>query len=253
MGYEGFAAVEEVGVAEVAEAFGHAHVEPDAEVGLGAGAADAVQDGALIPPDAGGEDGGFAEDVGVVERDGERDEGTEGGASDGGVGRVGEGAEGFVDEGLGIASVGVLGHAADAGVGDADEDEGLDFVGGGEGVGGEVGLPGAVGDEGGAGVDEVLAVVEIEDGEAALGVEEVGFGEVDGDVTAAGEVAGMEVLQAEEAWVFVEFAGLVFAGREGLEGVGVGFHACDYLTGDRSGRATAVGGFKCISGGGMSE
>lgn len=72
------AVVEEVGVAEVAEAFGCAHVEPDAEVGFGAGAADAVKDGALVPPDAGREDGGFAEDVGVVEGEGEGDEATEG-------------------------------------------------------------------------------------------------------------------------------------------------------------------------------
>ena len=59
-----------------------------------------MQDGALIPPDAGGEDGDFAEGVGVIECDGEGDEGAEGGASDGGVGGVGECAEGFVDEGF---------------------------------------------------------------------------------------------------------------------------------------------------------
>ena len=140
--------------------------------------------------------------------------------------------------------MGVLGHTADAGVGDADEDDGFDFVGGGEGVGGGVDLPGAVGDEGGAGVDEVLAVVQIEDGEAAGGVGEIGFGEVDRDVAAAGEEAGAEVLQAEIARVFVERAGLVDAGGEGLECVGVWIHACDYLTGEGTGRATAVRGFK---------
>ena len=51
----------------MAEAFGGAHIEPDAEVGFGAGAADAMENGALIPPDAGGEDGDLAEDVGIVE------------------------------------------------------------------------------------------------------------------------------------------------------------------------------------------
>jgi hypothetical protein len=251
-------AVEEVGVAEMAEAFGHAHVEPDAEVGFGAGAPDAVQDGSLIPPDAGREDGGFAEDVGVVECYRQRNQTSERRTADGGVGRVGEGAEGFVDEGFelvdeeaavagtfaaaptGIAGVGVLGHAADAGVGDADEDDGFDFVGSGEGVGGAVDLPGAVGDEGGAAVDEVLAVVEIEDGEATGGlvrggVGEVGFGEVDGDVAAAGEEAGAEVLEAEEARVFVELAGLVFAGRERLEVVCGEVHAGGYFTGVGSG------------------
>ena len=64
------AAVEEVGVAEVAEAFACAHVEPEAEVGFGAGAADAVEDGALVPPDAGAHDGGLGEDVRVVEGEG---------------------------------------------------------------------------------------------------------------------------------------------------------------------------------------
>lgn len=133
-------------------------------------------------------------------------------------------AAAFAAAAPGIAGVGVLGHAADAGVGDADEDDGFDFVGAGEGVGSGVGLPGAMGDEGGAAVDEVLAVVEIEDGEAALGVGEIGFGEVGDDVAAVGEEAGAEVLQAEEARVVVELAGLVFAGREGREGVvgGVG-------------------------------
>lgn len=236
------AAVEEVGVAEVAEAFGGSHVEPDAEVGFGAGTSDAVEDGSLIPPDAGGEDGDFGEDVGVVEGDGERDEAAEGGASDGGVGGVGEGAEGAVDEGLefvdeeatvagtvssvtaGIAGVGVFCHPPNAGVVDADEDDGLDLVGAGEGVGCGVGLPGAVSDEGGSAIDEVLAVLEIEDGEAAGwlvrgGVGEIGFGKIDDDVATGREEAGAEVVEAKETRVVVEAAGLVLSGRERGEGV----------------------------------
>ena len=142
----------------------------------------------LVPPDAGGHDGELAEDVGVVEAEGEGDEAAERGAAEGGVLRAGEGAEAAVDEGLelfdeeaavaaafaaaeaDVAGGGVLGHAADAGVGDADEDDGLDEAFAGEGVGGGVGAPGAVDDVGGAAVEEVLAVVEVEDGEAAAGL-----------------------------------------------------------------------------------
>ena len=231
------AAVEEVGVAEVAEAFGGSHVEPDAEAGFRTGSSYAVEDGALVPPHAGGEDGGLAEDVGVVEGDGEGDEASERRPSDGGVGGVREGAKGVVDEGLEfldqetavaaavataaawIAGVGVLGHTANAGVVDADEEDGLDFTGAGEGVCGGVGLPGAVGNEGGAAVDEVLAVVQIEDGEAAGWGCEIRFGEVDNDVAAGREEARAEALQAQKTPVFVELAGLVFAGGERLEGV----------------------------------
>ena len=229
--------MEEVGIAEVAEAFGGTHVEPDAEVGFGAGTSDAVEDGSAIPPDAGGEDGDFAEDVGVVEGDGQGDEAAEGGAADGGVGGVGEGAEGLVDEGLElvdeeaavaatvssvtarIAGMGVFCHPPKAGVVDADEEDGLDLVGAGEGVGCGVGLPGAVRDEGGSAVDEVLAVLEIEDGEAAVGFGEVGVGEIDDDVSAGGEEAGAEVVEEEETRVLVERTGLVGSGRERLEGV----------------------------------
>ncbi len=234
------AAVEQVGVAEVAEAFTGAHVEPEAEVRFGASAADAVEDGALVPPDAGAHDGGLGEDAGVVEREGEGDEAAEGGAAEGGVFGAGEGAEVEVDEGLelvdeeaavarafsaaatGVAGGGVLGHAAHAGVGDADEDDGLDFAGGGEGVGGFVGTPGAAGNERGAGVDEVLAVVEIEDGKVAGGVGEVGFREVDGDVSAAGKEARAEVVEAQVARIIVEVAGLALIVRERMERIGLG-------------------------------
>ncbi len=64
------AAVQEVSVAEMAKAFPGAHVEPEAEVRFGAGTADAVEDGALVPPDAGAHDGGLGEDVRVVEGEG---------------------------------------------------------------------------------------------------------------------------------------------------------------------------------------
>ena len=56
-----------------------------------------------------------------------------------------------------VAGRSVLGHAADAGVGDADQDDGLDEAVAGEGVGGFPRVPGAVDDVGRAAIEEVLA------------------------------------------------------------------------------------------------
>ena len=211
--------MEEVAVAQVAQALVHAHVEPDAWAGaslvkdrFGTGGriaaeeggkdagpgrvfgADAGEDVAAVPPDAGGKDAEFAEDLRVVEADGEGDEATERTAGEAGVFGSGEGAEGGVDErfefvdkeagveGAFAATVtpvfagGVLLHAVMAGVVDADEDERLDELFAGEAVGGGVGAPGAAGDVGRAGIDEVLAVVEVEDGVATVWVGAVGGG-----------------------------------------------------------------------------
>ncbi len=219
------AAVEEIGVVDVLMAFCGAYVQPDAEVGPGVGAGDEVEQAAVIPPDTGGKGGDFAEDAGVIEAEDERDEAAEGGASEGGIGGVGEGAEGGVDEGLevvdqelavegafataelGVAGGGVLGHAAGTGVGDADEDEGLDETGAGELVGGGVGAPGVAGEESGAVVEEVLSVVQIEDGEALVGVGEVGFWEINSDVARAGQEAGLEGREDAVTRVVIELAG----------------------------------------------
>lgn len=246
------AVVEEVAVAQVAEAFVDAHVEPNARAGAsvveeGRGArggvetaegrqdagtgcvfrTDAGEDVAAVPPDAGGEDAEFAEDLGVVETDGEGDQAAERtagkasrlGAGLGAEGGVDQGFE-FVDEETGVegpfaaavapvAAGGVLVHAVVAGVVDADEDDGLDEVFAGETVGGGVGAPGAAGDVGGAGIDEVLAVVEVEDGEAAVGLGAVGGGEPDGDVTVVGEIDRVELWNAAEAGVAVEMVVMI--------------------------------------------
>ena len=141
----------------------------------------------------------------MLEAEVEGDETAERGASEAGVFGGGEGAIGVVDEGFHfveeesavglaftatqpeVACWGVLGHAAEAGVGDADEDDGFDLVVGEEAVGGGVGLPGASGDVGEAAVEEVLAVMQVEDWKAAGGVFVVGGGEVDGDGSFRGQ------------------------------------------------------------------
>lgn len=230
--------MELVGVAQVLNAFGGAHVQPDAKVRARAGCGEQAKDAAVIPPEAGREDGEPAEDRGVDEAEVERDEATEGRAAEGGAGGFGLRAKGAVDERLelfdeeaavavaiasaqtGVAGGGVFGHPAETGVVDADEDEGFDLAVAGEAVGGGVGAPGVVGDVGGAAIKEVLAVVEVEDGEAAPGFGRVGFGQVDHDVAVVGKKARVEVPKDEEARVSVELVrgiGLVVGARGGLE------------------------------------
>lgn len=60
---------------------------------------------------------------------------------------------------------------------------------------GGVGSPGSAGDVGETGIEEVLAVVEIEDGKAAGGLVVILWGEVDGDgaLLGDGEKLGVEL------------------------------------------------------------
>ena len=209
------AAFEELGIADVAEAFGGANVEPDAERRLGLGGGDKGEDAALIPPEGGRHNGEAGEDVRVSEAKVEGDEAAEGGAAETSLGGFGAGAEGGVDPGLElfdeetavamafasahaiVAGGGVLGHAAKAGVGDADEDEGFGLVGGVEAVGGFSGSPGVAGYIGGGGVEEVLAVVEIEDGKTAGGFGVVLRRQVHRNRAVVREDGGVEVEVAE--------------------------------------------------------
>jgi hypothetical protein len=153
----------------------------------------------------------------VLQAEIEGDEAAERGAAEAGVLGRGEGAIGAVEEGLdlfeeeaavtvavaaamfGVGGRSVLGHAAQAGVSDADQDEGLDEALVGEAIGGGVRLPGMAGNEGGALVEEILAVVEIEDGEALFGVLEVGAGKVDeeGAVLGVGKEGRVEAVAFE--------------------------------------------------------
>ena len=105
-----------------------------------------------------------------------------------------------------VAGGGVLGHAAETGVGDADEDERLGEAGEVEAVGGLAGAPGAAGDVGGARVEEVLTVVKVEDGKAAVGLGDVGGGEVDVNIAQVGEELGAEVWQDDVTRIVVEVA-----------------------------------------------
>ena len=173
----------------------------------------------------------------VGEAEVERDEAAEGGAAERRVGGVGEGAELAIDAGLqlfdeepaveiavaaakgGVAGGCVLGHAAKAGVVDADEDDGFDEASAGEAVGGGVGLPGVVGDVRGAAVEEVLAVVEIEDRKMARGLVDVGFRQVDFDVASVRQEARLELPEDEVARIVVELV----RGRESVVRTWSGF------------------------------
>lgn len=239
------------GVADMALAFGGAYVEPDAWAGMAGGVevADKGEDAALIPPDGGGEYAEATEGLGALEAEIEADESAERGAAEPGVLGTDGGSVGSVDEGdelvddeaavtiavaathLEVGGGGVLGHAAEAGIRDADEDEGLGLVGFVEPVGGGAGAPGVARYIGGAGIEEVLTVVEIEDGEAAGGVCRVLRRQIDGDAAVVGEDGGVEVIGFEalegvfvgvgedalEGWACVRLFGGE-GGGEGFEG-----------------------------------
>ncbi len=192
---------------------GGADIEPDEELGIDRRAAGEAKDAAAVPPDGWGDDGDAAEDVAMFERQEERDEAAERGAAERGVGGAGQGSKLAIDKGLEVVHeqltieraaaaaelrVGdgrVLGHAVVAGVGDADEDDGLDAFLLGEAIGGGVGAPGAARKIGGGAVKEILTVMEVEDGEAAIGFAQVRDGQIDGD----GAVSGKSMRVAKRA------------------------------------------------------
>ena len=78
------------------------------------------------------------------------------------------------------------------GVGDADEDDGFDVAGGDLSVCGGPCAPGAARHVGLAAVEEVLAVVEVEDGEVPRRLRGVTLGEIDVDLTLVGENSGRQ-------------------------------------------------------------
>ena len=262
------ALVQEVAIAQVAQAFAHAHVQPDAraragfvEDGLGTrrGAiaqerrknagpcrvfrADAGEDLAAVPPDGGREDAELAEDLRVVQADGQGDEPPERRAGQACAGRALEGAERAVDQGLElvdqkpgvegtfaaavapVAAGGVLVHAAMAGVVDADQDDGFDQALAEEAIGGGVRAPGTSGNVGGTRVKEVLAVVEVENGETVGRLGAVGGRQPDGDVAVVGQVGRMKVGEAAQARVAVEIVGVFEAPKAG--GIPFGLRAVE--------------------------
>jgi len=125
------------------------------------------------------------EDVGVALGGAQGDETAERGAADAALGRVGIGAEGALDArddlahepvdirvalALNAHCVGreILDGAVAPGVGDRGDDDGLDASLGDEGRRGLIGRP--FGGRGRAVVEDVLAVLHVEDGVAAVGV-----------------------------------------------------------------------------------
>ena len=88
---------------------------------------------------------------------------------------------------LRIGVGGVLGHAVVACVRNADEDDGLNALLLDKAVSGDVSAPGTVGKIGGLTIEEVLTVVEIEDGKGAIRISQVGGREIDGDGAIGGK------------------------------------------------------------------
>ena len=200
-------------------AFVGADIEPDTRAVLGQfGAGDGFENGAMVPPDGGREDGEFAEDVGILHAEVDGEQAAEKSRRDlywRGLGRSIAGFDewlkffdeqaavfiGFATAEFAIARGSVFVDALFAGVVDADDDQGLDDALGDEGVGGFSDAPVDAGDERGGGIEEILAVFEIENGKLQVGTFFVDAGEVDDQVALFCEEA------RGEFFVFAELAG----------------------------------------------
>ena len=120
-----------------------------------------------------------------------------------------------------VASGGVLGEAARAGVADANQDDWLDYAAGGEPVGGGVRAPRAIDHIGGAAVKKVLAIVEIKHGKAAFRFGAIRLREVDENVSIGREEVRVELRENAVTRVFVKLmARHSLDGRLGRIGLG---------------------------------
>ena len=98
----------------------------------------------------------------------------------------------FAAAALPVAVGSVLGDAAVAGVIDAHNDQRLNLAGFNGGVGVLAHLPGAAADERCFRIEEILAVVHVEDRIVALGMEIVAGRNVDDQVASVGEKSAVE-------------------------------------------------------------
>jgi hypothetical protein len=151
----------------------------------------------LIPPDGGREDGEFAEDLGKLHAEVNGEEAAErrtaqpliGGALRDAIAGFDEGLKFFDEEAavligfaaakFAVARGSVLVEALLAGVVDADDYKRLDGALGNEGVSGFTDAPILAGNKGGGGIEEILAVFEIQDRESQIGTLFVDAGKVD--------------------------------------------------------------------------
>src|SRR5579871_2792491 len=102
---------------------------------------------------------------------------------------------------LPVAVVGILRDSALAGVVDADDDQGLHFAGLNRFIGLLAHLPGAAFDERGVGVEQVLAVLHVEDRVGAIRFVVVPRREIDDEVARAGQVAALKSAVQAKPWV----------------------------------------------------
>ena len=216
VGFE--AAVQVLHIVEGAAAFVVAYIEPDAGAipDFRGALVQVAEDAFVVPPDAGREHGEFAEPGGVAQAEVERDQAAERRTSKPcrlaiGADAVlrGDPGQNLACEGeavlLGLAAahapvglVGVLVQTAVTGVVNADNDQRLNLAGLDGGVGLFAHLPGAAGNVGSAGIEEILAVLQVEHGVAAFGLLVIAGREVDDQVALVRQVmAGKAAMQAQ--------------------------------------------------------
>src|SRR5580698_9183694 len=198
-------------VGDDARAFLGADVEPDRGMRVDARGGGETIDDALIPPDRRRERGDFAEGLRELEAEVKRDEAAERRTADAGETRIGVDAILRLDErhhflqqkfcvAIGAAAAEfwrfggcVLEDARFACVVDADDDERRKPAGADAVVGGALDVPVLSGKGCGA-VEKILAVVKIEDGEAAIGLIVVAGREIDDEVALIAEKARTEII-----------------------------------------------------------
>lgn len=238
------AAGEVFGVLNGAPALFFSHIEPYTRPfpDLRRELVEGAEDGFVVPPDAGREDGQLAEVLGVAQAEVERDEAAEGRATEPGglpfsLDTVAAGDEGhdffdqqaavvigFAAASLKVAFVGVLGQTAVAGVVDSHDDQGLGLAGFDGGVGMLADFPGTSG-EGGGGIEQILSVVHVENGVGSMGVLVVAGRQVDDEIAGIGQVLSLKAAVQTKTGV-TGFDGFMSRSWRRLRGVGrlrVGF------------------------------
>ena len=192
-------AKEQIGIAEMVSAFCGADIEPDRQVWGDQGPPGQPENAAPVPPDRGRDNRNLPDLITMLEGKEEGDQAAQRRSTECGVIGRRERTELPIDEGLEIVQQElpverpaaaaelrvchrcVLRHAIDASVSDADEDHWFHAGDLGQAISGGVGTPGVTGEVGCSAVKEVLAVVQVKDGKAALRLRKVGGGKIDRD------------------------------------------------------------------------
>src|SRR5229473_1965910 len=201
-----------------ARAFARTNVQPDARAGLHDRGLSKTVDDEMVPPDGRRERGDFSKNARMLEPQIKGDQAAQRRTADAGVLRAGERAVFAIDErlhffnqkfciavGAAAAEFGNVGGSVFANarlrVVHPDDDQRRDRTRLNEVIRGLPNVPVLPGDEGGSAIEEILAVMKIEDGETAPGLVGVSGRRVNDEVALIAEKARAEL------FVYAELSG----------------------------------------------